>query len=95
MIEKRKRLNSTVRTTLGERQGTKKGGTSVAERKPFEEMTEAEKYAAFQKWVGQRELRRGQSGLRRIAVKALITAHQDEYNELLAAAGGKPVAKKK
>lgn len=57
--------------------------------KKFEEMTEEEKREAFEKWMGNRTARRGQSKARRTATQQLIKAHQDEYNKLLAAGGGK------
>lgn len=60
--------------------------------KKFEEMTEEEKRAAFEKWVAGRTARRGLSTSRRKATAQLIKAHQDEYNKLLVSAGGKAKA---
>ena len=51
------------------------------------EPTAAQK-ASFEKWLASREKRKGNNKAKRIAIKALIEAHQDEYDKLYAAAGG-------
>ena len=66
-----------------------------AERVPFEQMTEDQKKTAFEKWMSSRETRKTTSDKRRKAVRALVAAHQDEYNALLAGnprRGGQPTA---
>ena len=55
----------------------------------FEAMTEEEKRAAFEKWMANRENRKGQGKARRTAMQTLMKNHQAEYNKLLKGAGGK------
>lgn len=57
--------------------------------KKFEDMTQAERMEAFEKWNLSREGRRGKSKARRTATQALIKKYQDEYNKLVAAATAK------
>jgi len=54
----------------------------------FEDMSNEEKQAAFQRWLASRESRKGQSAARRKATQQIIAAHKGEYNKLLKAAGG-------
>lgn len=58
--------------------------------KRFEDMNEEEKRQKFEQWVASRTVRRGESKLRRVAIQALIKAHQPEYDALLTKAGAKP-----
>jgi len=60
----------------------------------FEDMTPAEKQAAFETWVEGRTARRAQSKVKRAAMEALKKAHQAEYDSILAKLGGKPGSKK-
>jgi len=46
-------------------------------------MTDEQKKAAFEKWASRFEARQANSKKRRAAVKALIAAHQVEYDKLL------------
>ena len=57
------------------------------ERIPFEQMTQAQKQTAFEKWVKGREDRKSTSTNRRKAMRALIEAHQDEYDNLVRSGG--------
>lgn len=65
----------------------------MAQVKRFEDMTEEEKRARFDTWMVSREARKGVSAIRRAAMKALIKAHQAEYDILVAKLGGKPAKK--
>jgi len=60
------------------------------ERVSFEEMTDAQKQAAFLKWVKSREERKGKSEIRRKATRTLISKYQDEFDALVKAGGTAP-----
>ena len=49
----------------------------------FEEMTDEQKQAAFQAWLGRRASSRVNSGAKRAAMAELRQLHAAEYNQLL------------
>jgi len=82
-----------VRTRFGERRDIKKEALIMPVGKKFEDMTQAERQVAFEHWVEGKTARRAKSTVKRDAIKALIKAHQDEYNALVKQ-GGSATAKK-
>lgn len=63
--------------------------------KKFEDLTPAEKQAAYEKWVESRTARRANSAIKREATKQLIAKYPDDYDALVAAvkAGKTPKGK--
>lgn len=61
----------------------------------LEDMTEAQKQEAYQKWLTSKTERKAKGSAKRQATKALIDAHKDEFQKLIKQYEGKPAAKAK